>query len=289
MHPLFTLLGIALLFGFSAPAERAFSPIAAPVELTICTEFNPGEGYAGWQFTGMLSRGIDTLEGLGPNSIRLEDRLGPVTYGFAPPVYRGSWNVFAGGAIEFDLKIAPANPSDTLLVEYPAILLSGPGGSASIFAPAQDIHAAIGQWSRMQLPIREQDWILESGAWQDLMSNVTQVRVTLEYIYGMETVWFDNFCVLGAGATAVEEVAEEDQLLVFPNPSGPARRINIVQRNGQLLENISLYDLGGRRLLSVSRIRQPQYELQCEGLPAGTYVLRIEGESQRVFVRKIVL
>jgi len=289
MHPLFSLLCIALLFGFSVPAERAFSPIAAPAELAICTEFNPGEGYAGWQFAGMLSRAIDTVEGLGPNSIRLEDRLGPVTYGFAPPVYRGSWNVFSGGAIEFDLKIEPANPSDTLLVAYPTILLSGPGGSAAIFAPTGDIQAAIGQWRRMQLPIREQDWTMESGDWLNLLSNVAQVRVTLEYIYGMETVWFDNFCVLGAAATPVEEIAEEEQLLIFPNPSGPARRVTIVQRNGQLLENISLYDLSGRRVMSVARIGQPQYELQCGELPAGTYVLRIEGESKRVFVRKIVL
>lgn len=289
MHPLPVLLCIALLPGFSVPAERALMPLAPTAELAICSEFNTGEGYAGWQFAGMLSRAVDSTEGRGPNSIRLEDRLGPVTYGFAPPAYRGSWNVFGGGAIEFDLKIEPANPSDTLLVEYPTVLLSGPGGSASIFASAQDIHAAIGQWRRMQLPLREQDWTMESGAWQDLMNNVTQIRVTLEYIYGMETVWFDNFCVSGAGATPVEELAEEDQLLVFPNPSGPARRVTIVQRNGQLLENISLYDPGGRRLMSVSRIGLPQYELHCEELPAGTYILRIEGASKRVFVRKIVL
>jgi hypothetical protein len=263
-------------------------PATPPVELTICSPFDPGEGLGGWFFGGAEYVAVDEDEGRGANSIRLGDKLGPVSYGIAPQVYRGSWNVFNGsGLIEFDLKIEASNPSDTLLVEYNTIELSGPGGRAVVKATASEILQAVGQWHRLQFPVSAGAWVMQAGNWEALMGNVTQIRVTLEYIYGTETVWFDNFCVWNSPAANTVEQAAAADIAVYPNPTGD-RRITIEHKSGQALERVALFDLSGRRVLFAAQIGTSQYQLECRDLPAGTYVLQVEYNGARV-AQKVVL
>lgn len=265
---------LPLLFLLSVLFPKA--PAVSPVELTICSPFDPGQGLGGWSFGGAEYVAVDEVEGHGANSIRLGDKLGPVSYGIAPQVYRGNWQVFNGsGLIEFDLKIESANPTDTLLVEYNTLELSGPGGKAVVKAQNIDILQAVGQWHRLQFPVSPEAWAMQSGNWEALLNNVTQIRVTLEYIYGSETVWFDNFCVWNSPASSSVEPAADAYIAVFPNPSG-SRRITIEHKNGPALDRVSLFDLSGRRVLLVSQIGTSQYQLDCRDLPAGTYILQVE-------------
>lgn len=97
----------------------------------------------------------------------------------------------------------------------------------------------------------------------------------LEYIYGMETVWFDNFCVWNSPASSTTEQATAADIVIFPNTSG-SRRIIIEHKNGLTLDRVSLFDLSGRRVLLVSQIGAPQYQLDCRDLPAGAYILQVE-------------
>ncbi|HRF38645.1 MAG TPA: T9SS type A sorting domain-containing protein [Saprospiraceae bacterium] len=256
-------------------------------DTTLCTSFDMSEGYAGWQFSGMLQRQLVPAEGENSNFIRITDRLGPVSAGIAPPVFHGDWSLWnERGFVQFDIKIEPSNPADTLLSGYPVLLLSGPGGSAQINAWPSDLLSAIGQWQRLSFALNEADWTMLSGDWAALMQHVTRVQVTLEFIYGSEIVWFDNFCLHRPALELLTGKPTEDDIRVFPNPAFE-RKITISSTAPSLAGSLSVWDIHGRRIVYVADQELNGYEWDGGSLPAGTYFLLIQQSGRQVPVKVI--
>ncbi|MBP8240498.1 MAG: T9SS type A sorting domain-containing protein [Saprospiraceae bacterium] len=256
-------------------------------DTTLCTTFQMNDGYAGWQFNGMLQRQLVPAEGGHSNSVRITDRLGPVSAGIAPPVFHGDWSLWnEQGFVQFDIKIEPSNPADTLLSGYPVLLLSGPGGSAQINAWPSDLLSAIGQWQRLSFALNEADWTMLSGDWAALMQHVTLVQVTLEFIYGLEIVWFDNFCLHRPALELLTGKPTEDYIRVFPNPAFE-RKITISSMAPSLAGSLSVWDIHGKRIMYVADQELNGYEWDGGGLPAGTYFLLIQKADRRIPVKVI--
>jgi hypothetical protein len=103
------------------------------------------------------------------------------------PEYFGSWND-DNQEISFDMKVGT---SDNDLIENFAwvIEISGPGGTAQAlpnYLPALNV------WLQVEVPINSADWTVVSGNWEDILENVNQVRLRVEFISGVEDVYFDN-------------------------------------------------------------------------------------------------
>jgi TusA-related sulfurtransferase len=79
-----------------------------------------------------------------------------------------------------------------------------------------------------------------------------------------------------------------DQVKVFPNPV-TGNYVNVQLDDAQVMERISLYSLTGELIQWVDGLADQQYELNFNTtLPAGTYLLRIEGADFAVAKRIVV-
>ena len=77
----------------------------------------------------------------------------------------------------------------------------------------------------------------------------------------------------------------EHQVTVFPNPV--QNQLNIRFNDRLTVQHISLYDLTGRKLISMDGTDEETVGFDMETFPSGVYTLRIETEEGNT-MRKIV-
>jgi len=109
----------------------------------------------------------------------------------APPQYLGDWS----GMSE----------TDTLSVDYYfdnfnsfplfdngyIFRIDGPGGSAYALPGSSNAPPHL-EWATRKVAIKEEDWVVTSGHWDDLVRNVTALLISLEFVSGTEYVGIDN-------------------------------------------------------------------------------------------------
>ncbi|EMQ95484.1 hypothetical protein D778_02578 [Xanthomarina gelatinilytica] len=82
---------------------------------------------------------------------------------------------------------------------------------------------------------------------------------------------------------SIPDVSNSQNLKVFPNPTNDI--LNIKLKDGTI-SNISLFDIGGREVLSADRLNK----LSMKHLSPGMYVLRIRTKNKNeVYIKKIIL
>ena len=69
----------------------------------------------------------------------------------------------------------------------------------------------------------------------------------------------------------------EDNIAIFPNPA--VNSFNIVNGNGEAIEQINVFDLSGRIVFTQSYNGQP---ISVEFLPVGNYIVQIQLETQSI-------
>ncbi len=116
--------------------------------------------------------------------LEFEDPGGTVTYAKAPAKFLGDWSGYSGiGYIHFRHKVI-----DTGDVEYylPYVIqLSGEDDLGEecyaewtrAFNPAQ-----VGKWVEVNAMLIESDWDVQEGSWLDLLSNITDISISLEVV-----------------------------------------------------------------------------------------------------------
>ncbi len=111
---------------------------------------------------------------------------GPNTWGIAPSKFLGDWSQYDNtGFISFDMIVLSGGSPTT---EKPNVYISGPGGSASTFANTK----VSSTWKTFVFPIIESNWEIKSGSWDNLLTNVTMLKIDLEQIQGKEVTGIDN-------------------------------------------------------------------------------------------------
>ena len=112
----------------------------------------------------------------------------------APAAFLGNLTAFDGGVLNFDATLLAFN---------------GPGsavfGGIRIFSGANsftaDVIAGIpplGSWATFSTPLTAANFGLAQAAWDAVLMNVTNIRITVESINGTETFGFDNPTLLMA-------------------------------------------------------------------------------------------
>jgi PKD repeat protein len=198
-----------------------FSPLVTFVTPTLCSDFEEG-GFDGWTFPN--SGGVTNVSSGGNPGryIQISDGSN-ITYAVAPPKFLGNWSLLDNHAAEVYVDFKITSYSGTLLVPDFFIKISGPGGEAKI--PGSDIITnAYNKWYTLAFPVESSSWTLVSGDWNALLANVTDVRLTAEFINGSETIGMDNFCISDqppvADFTADRVLAFVGQPVQFTDLSG---------------------------------------------------------------------
>lgn len=122
----------------------------------------------------------------------------------APAAYLGNWSGTGVTDISYDVRVF--STGNVYLVGNYGMWISGPGGSARWYGPSPNPSAG---WLTFTVPIVETAWTLQSGSWDALLTNVTELGINTEFYnnYGPssppELTGFDNIkmtCIPAPGA-----------------------------------------------------------------------------------------
>jgi len=171
--------GVALVALLAMPLCGNAGTIETTFEIGLEGWTAVGDGSISWQSAGGNP---------GAYFQASDPATGANTWAVAPPEYLGNWLALDGsGVLSADLTII----SGGSVSEGAMFQVSGPGGSAEYVWPAS-AGPPHGQWATYSRTIAESEWTVTSGTWAGLLANVTDLRIDMEHITGVETTGLDN-------------------------------------------------------------------------------------------------
>ncbi|MEN6309663.1 MAG: hypothetical protein ABFD91_18095 [Anaerohalosphaeraceae bacterium] len=154
-------------------------------------DFNTS-GTGDWSFAGTSGVTNPTSGGNGGGYLSFSDKSGAISTAFAPSQFLGDWSSLDGtGIVTADLRIVSRNGSDLGITEF--IRISGPGGSAFVTIDPAEFPQSSLVWKTFSYPLDSSTWTVDSGTWSNLLQNVTECRIQVEFYEGTDTVGLDNF------------------------------------------------------------------------------------------------
>lgn len=221
---------------------------AAPTPAQVSSTFDADT--EGWLAYNHNTASWDGATGNPAGCLFMEDRITGVahhSWAAAPPKYLGDWSGFgAGDSLVYDLIMDNmiGGVADTTAYR---VWISGPGGVAkAITGPGGVPPDSV--WTTFAVSFDASEWVVESGTWNDLLANVTQLSIDGEYVVGIEEVRLDNVRLTSTPVPVTNPCVSEN----FNNStttedfsfSGVAEALNnSTEGNGDGFANIS--DLGG--------------------------------------------
>lgn len=159
----------------------------SPTSAQVVSTFDSSD-ISQWILEGDGSLSHDASVGLSGGCIRFDDpATGIVSVMTIPPAYLGMWND-DGQEISFDMHIVTSD--NDIIDDFAWVIeISGPGGVAHALP---EYIPELNEWVNINVPIADSAWTIQSGTWEDILENVNQVRIRVEYISGLEDVYFDN-------------------------------------------------------------------------------------------------
>lgn len=141
-----------------------------------------------WQLEGDGVLLHNATQGLPGGCLHFDDpATGAISVMVIPPAYLGIWND-DNQEFSFDMKVATSDNDE--IEDFPWVIeISGPGGTAQALP---DYIAPHNTWTNLSVPVNEAQWNVISGSWDEILANVNQVRIRVEYIGGLEDVYIDN-------------------------------------------------------------------------------------------------
>jgi hypothetical protein len=130
----------------------------------------------------------------------IDNSEGPIELIFAPAKFRGDLSAFDGGTLSFDGNMLGTGGGDFFgPSDYGTVQISGPGGAATLdLVPG--IHSGAGggnpptnQWTTFSASFDAATWGMSQLQWIALLSNVTEISLSVEALFGAEIQGIDNF------------------------------------------------------------------------------------------------
>jgi len=259
-----------------------FSPVVNLPQGYICSNFDSLDGLDGWNFIQTGSLESDSTEGNPPNSIRIGDASGNLSFGYAPPKFRGNMSALNDtGTITFD--VMDVTNLNTLSLPPHLVRLAGPGGEATFPVTAADAAAIKNVWHSFSIPFDDSLWTVTSGTWTTLLANVTVIEIALEYYNGTaETVYFDNFCIgnYGQGASTVPELSPYQPIHVYPNPGSGIFTVEVKTDFSAGDMVLKVFDLTGRKIFEEGGGADSKYKLDLRAYGKGIYFLSVSSATK---------
>ena len=119
----------------------------------------------------------------------------------------------------------------------------------------------------------------------ELLSNATQQQITVKSpgVYSVE-VNYDNGCTIRSApieltTTSLNKTVEIGPISLIPNPT-TNRSLLQFDNPTHSPYHLRIQDIQGRIVQEVLQLREDQYEVDGSSLPAGVYLITLEGEKQ---------
>lgn len=151
---------------------------------TYVTDWDSG-GFEGWTTTGTTG-GDWTNPGVGGNPggyLQYEDAVNGTIFPnelLAPTQYLGDYRPFEGvGYFEYDVIHTYQTNFDP--TDYPRIRLLGANGEEAF---SKGGFIVTDQWTTIRFDVIEADFEMISGSWDDLIANVTELRISGDQAIG---------------------------------------------------------------------------------------------------------
>lgn len=254
----------------------SFTPIFNINQGYVCSPFDSLDGLDGWNFINTGSLTSVNTDGNPPNCIRIGDASGNLSYGYAPPKFRGNFSALNDtGTITFDIKDV-TNLTALSLPPY-LLRLAGAGGEATYPIDSSDAAALKNAWHSFVLPLDSSDWVITAGSWSALLANVTTIEIALEYYNGTaETVYFDNFCIGNYGIlNSLHQLNPVEGIHVFPNPSNGNFTVEL---NSEYLYEkyfLTVNDLTGRQIYDEIVSAKKMHQIDLSHFAKGLYIISV--------------
>lgn len=160
------------------------------------------EGLGDWSFANTGGTSNPGSGGNGGGFCQVSDGTG-ISYAYAPARFLGNWFPLIGHAgLTIDLRRLSSSGDPLVVSEF--IRLSGPGGTAVVAMPAEDLPPVGRVWRSYNFPLEAARWTVTAGTWDALLANVTECRLQLEFASSTETIGFDNFGRLAPGCAPLD-------------------------------------------------------------------------------------
>lgn len=149
----------------------------------------------GWSHTGATSMTQSASGGNPGGYLHVDNSEGPVTFLFASPQFLGDLRAFDGGTLSFDGNMLGigGSPWTNPGFDYGHVRISSPAGVRTVDllpAPGQPAHGA---WTRYSVALDVATWGGTQGTWTDILASVTEMRLSVEAMFGSEVQGLDNF------------------------------------------------------------------------------------------------
>ncbi len=162
-----------------------------------------------------------------------------------------------------------------------------------------------GIWQHLKIPLKS---FVETGSWDNAWFNpegkfdwkaVGRLEITSEFnALGIQKIWFDDVRINGTSLTSIDEKSEINKYKAraFPNPFDVNTTIEYYLAETGLV-NVSIYDLTGRKISTLTDLKQTQGLHQIQWYPSqngslnsgvGIYLCRIS-TSGKTETLKLVL
>jgi hypothetical protein len=127
-----------------------------------------------------------------PGGYLFHEDTGPgISNLIAPDRFLGDWSAYQ--SISYDHKVFKTGVFSE--VGPQSMLIQGPGGSARWFG---DVVSSPSGWQTFTAPLSEEFWIVDSGSWSKLLSEVSRFEIVAEHfltVQGFEEEGYDNIAL----------------------------------------------------------------------------------------------
>jgi len=163
----------------------------------VLTESDFSAGDDGWTHTGATLMSWFSAGGNPTGFLHIDNSEGPITYIFAPAKFRGNLLACNGGTIGFDGNMLGTGGSGyTSSVDYGHLTIFGTGGLSAtadlVPGTAPGNTPPVGAWASYQVPFTATAFGVTPTQWNAIIGNVTQVRLSVEALFGNEIQGIDN-------------------------------------------------------------------------------------------------
>jgi hypothetical protein len=126
----------------------------------------------------------------------IDNSEGAITYIFAPSKFLGNLAAYDGGAIGFDGNMLGIGGTGyTSSEDYGHLLVAGPGGSAVadlVPGVAPDNTPPQDAWASFSVDFTAAEFGVSQAQWDAILADVTQIRLSVEALFGAEVQGIDN-------------------------------------------------------------------------------------------------
>ncbi len=151
-------------------------------------------GVDGWTQTG-ASVFEQRATGGNPNGLLYVDTSdNAITYVFAGAQFLGDHYTHNGGELRFDANMLEGGGSawTSASQDHGWVRISAGSDYAEVDLVPGDMGPSLASWTTYTVPLTAEAWGKTGSEWRALLSNVTEVRVCLEGLYGAEVQALDN-------------------------------------------------------------------------------------------------